>query len=156
DDTPVEELIREFFTSLRLPDAILQPLEECEAIVVEYSGYATLGAPLGYGYEISGAPSVQIGQLRLAARYAFSLMAHANLDARVAGRFSVAVRAGAESGWARVELRRAGSRTLTLAADVNATATLAPVDFPGTADELLEALLGLRARNFLALLHDVQ
>ena len=156
DTTTATEVLKDFFTSMRLPGQIAEPLADDEVIVLEYGGYASLGASLGYGYQIKGAPSFEVGQLRVTESYAFSLMAKAGLSAKVAGRFRIAVRAGSEAGWVRVDLHRTGTNTFAIAADVKATATLKPTDFPATTDELLEALLGLRARNFLNLLQDVR
>jgi hypothetical protein len=150
------DVLKDFFASMRLPAQIAHPLADDEVIVLEYGGYASFGASLAYGYQIKGAPSFEVGQLRVTESYAFSLMAKLGLSAKVAGRFRIAVRAGSEHGWVRVDLHRTSTDTLAIAADVKATASLKPTDFPATTDELLEALLGLRARNFLNLLQDVR
>ena len=149
------ELLAEFFASVQMPASVTD-LSEDRVTVLEYGGYASLGASLGYGYEIKGTPSFEIGQMRLTESYAFSLLAQARIAAKIAGRFRISVRQGSQDGWARIDLHRATSSTLAIAADVKANADLQPVDFPVSTDELLEAIFGLRAKNFLHLLEEVR
>ncbi len=116
-------LIADFFKGLRLPANVSAPLAADEVIVFEYGGYLQFNASLGVGYELSGAPSFEISQLAFSEKYAFSLIGKVSLGASVAGRFKVEVRGGTEEGWARITVRKSHASSLSVAADVTASAT---------------------------------
>ena len=153
--TPTEQMVRDFFKAFRLP-AEVQALASGEVIAFEYGGYLDFKANLGAGYEISGAPSITLGQLRLAEKYDFSVAAKLSLGASLAGRFKVTVREGAQAGWARVTVSRSRSNSFSVAADVKATATLETEGLPDSADDFLSAVIGLKAKNWLNLFQQVR
>lgn len=148
-------LIADFFKGLRLPANVSAPLAADEVIVFEYGGYLQFNASLGVGYELSGAPSFEISQLAFSEKYAFSLIGKVSLGASVAGRFKVEVRGGTEEGWARITVRKSHVSSLSVAADVTASATFEQKGLPETPNEFLSALIGLNSKNWLNLFEQI-
>jgi hypothetical protein len=142
-------LVNDFFRGLRLPANVSAPLAEGEVIVFEYGGYLRFNASLSAGYELSGAHSFEISQLAFSEKYAFSLLGKLSLSASVAGRFKVEVRQGTGDGWTRVTVRKSNTRTFSLAADVDASATFEQEGLPEAPDEFISALIGLNSKNWL-------
>ncbi len=155
-DTIVVDLVDDFFKALRLPGDVDKPLDEGEVITLDYGGYLKFGGTVGAGYSISGSPSFQINQLQLAEKYGFSVLGTVGLDANVAGQFEVKVSQGSEAGWVRVVVSKNDSRGFKIAADVSASATFQQEGLPSSADELLEAVIGVNAKNWLNLFNQIQ
>ena len=61
------------------------------------------------------------------------------------------MRPATDPHWARVIVRRRRSRDLSIAGDLNVGASIDTQDLPASGKEFLEALLGLRAKNWLNL-----
>lgn len=154
--TPAGALIKDFFKGLRLPANIDQPLAEDEVLIFEYGGYLNLGASLGVGYEIGGSQDINISALQFVEKYNFSLMAKIGLSAKVAGRFRVEVRPGADKGWAHIVVRKQRTHATSVAADVKAGVTIESEDFPQSANDFLSALIGLNSKNWLNLFDQVR
>jgi hypothetical protein len=154
-DTPAGELMRDFFGAVRLPADVNAPLANDEVIVFEYGGRLNFKAGLGVGYEISGSPSFELGQLQLAERFDFSLLAKLNFGAQLAGRFQVTVREGAEAGWARVTVHKSRSKGFSLGAVVDAKLDLDTEGWPASANEFLSSVIGLKSKNWLNLFEQV-
>jgi hypothetical protein len=154
-DTPADELMRDFFGAVRLPADVNAPLANDEVIVFEYGGRLNFKAGLGVGYEISGSPSFEIGQLQLAEKFDFSLLAKLNFGAQLAGRFRVTVREGAEPGWARVTVHKSRSKDFSLGAVVDARLDLETEGWPASANEFLSSVIGLKSKNWLNLFEQI-
>jgi len=148
-DTKAGSLITDFLSGLRLPANVNAPLKADEAIVFEYGGYVKLGASIGAGYQLSGGQSIKIGDLDLSEKYDFSLAGKLSLGASVAGRFRVEVRPGTDPGWARVVVRKSRDRAFSIAADVSASAKFEQEGLPGSPDEFISAIIGLKAKNWI-------
>lgn len=155
-DTPVGNIVRDFFGSLRLPANVDGPLAEDEVIAFEYGGYVNFKGSVGVGYEISGAPSFEVNQLRFVEKYKLSLMASLGLESRLAGQFKIEVRQGSKSGWAHVVLRKSRSKFFSVAADVSVLGDLEQEGLPESADDFLSALIGLKSKNWLNLFQQVR
>jgi hypothetical protein len=152
---PGGELVRDLFKALRLPCDV-ESLAPGEVIAFEYGGYLDFTGRLGAGYEISGSPSFTLGQLQLTEKYDFSVAARLSLQASLAGRFRVMVSNGDEAGWARVKVHRSRRSDLGIAADVKVAASLDTQGIPGSADDFLSAVLGLKARNWVNMFAQVR
>lgn len=155
-DTPAGDMVRDFFGGVRLPANVDAPLAEDEVIVFEYGGYVNFKGTIGLGYEISGAPSFEINQLRFVEKYKLGLMASLGLESRLAGRFRVEARRGSKDGWARVVLRKSRSKFASVAADVSVLADLEQEGLPESADDFLSAIIGLKSKNWLNLFEQVK
>ena len=155
DNTPALDLVKRFLGSLRLPANINAPLNADEVIAFDYGGYVRFKGSLGFGYEISGSSSFEINQLQFSEKYAFTLMAKLGIESSVAGDFRIEVRQGSQPGWAQIVLRKRRSRSVTIAADVSATATFEQEGLPENADDFLSALIGLNSKNWLNLFQQV-
>jgi len=154
-DTVAGVLVRDFFGAMRLPADVNAPLTSDEVIVFEYGGRLNFKAGLGVGYEISGSPSFEIGQLQLAEKFDFSLLAKLNFGAQLAGRFQVTVREGSEAGWARVTVHKSRSKGFSLGAVVDAKLDLDTEGWPASANEFLSSVIGLKSKNWLNLFEQV-
>jgi hypothetical protein len=154
--TPVEKMVLDFFARLRLPAQITSGLPSGEVIAFEYGGYLKFGAGLSVGYELKGSPSFEIGQIQLSEHYDLSVIGKLGVNAQIAGNFLVEVRSAdthaSGSNWVRVIVRKSRSSAFQVAADINAGAASDLQGLPGTGNEFLEALLGLRAKNWLNML----
>lgn len=155
-ETPAGNLVRDFFGGVRLPANVDAPLAEDEVLVFEYGGYVNFKGSVGLGYEISGAPSFEVNQLRVVEKYKLNLMASLGLESRLAGRFRVEVRRGSKDGWARVVLRKSRSKFFSVAADVSVLADLEQEGLPESADDFLSAVAGLKSKNWLNLFQQVK
>jgi hypothetical protein len=169
-DKPAGELIADFFKGLRLPSDVDGPLADDEVIIFEYGGYLNFAASVGAGYEISGSKgidlrkdkakdgdNVDVAGLEFVEKYGFSLMAKLGFAAGVAGRFRIEVRPGSADGWARVVVRKSRNKMFSIAADVEAGATLESDGLPNdTADEFVSALVGVKSKNWLNLFNQVK
>lgn len=159
--TAVGTMVPDFFANLRLPAQVTSKLPAGEVIAFEYGGYLKFGAGLAIGYELKGSPSFEIGQLQLSEHYDLSVIGKLGLNAQIAGNFQVEVRSAddthaAGTNWARVIVRKSRSNAFQVAADVKVDASSDLEGLPGTGDEFLEALLGLRAKNWLNMLTRVR
>lgn len=151
--TPAKDVLGDFFTDLTVPASLNRPLHANEMLVFEFGGAASLGVTASAGYKIGGSDKFNLGDLALTETYAFSLLGNVQLNAQFAGRFSIDVRpatTGAADGWAHVRVRKNDKRSLGIAAQLNAGASFATQGLPATANEFLEAALGLRAKNWIS------
>ncbi|MFN7947421.1 MAG: hypothetical protein U0Z53_18875 [Blastocatellia bacterium] len=152
---PVQPMITDFFQNLKLPAHITTPPQPGEVITFDYGGYLRLGVNLAAGYEMKGAPRLDIGQLQLSEHYKLSVLGKLALNASLAGEFSVEVRAATDSngqplpGWARVVVRKKRDSQFKIAADVNALAQGSLKGLPGSGREFLGAMLGVNVKNWL-------
>ena len=144
----VEDIVPEFFSTMRLPEQGARAPEPGEAIALQYGGYLRLGAELSAGYQLAGTKSVAIGQLALSEKYGLSIVGKIGMSAGVAGRFSILVTAGDLPGWCRVQVRRHRAKDFKIAADVN-VAFKNELDLPANAKEFLGAALGVNAKSFI-------
>jgi hypothetical protein len=154
-DKSLQEILVNFFSGLRLPANITAAPGPGEVVRFEYGGYLKLGAELSVGYELKGAPSIDIGELLLSEHYQLSIIGNLALGASVAGNFSVEVRSAADAGgalmpdWARVIVRKKRTSQFNIAADVSIDASSDLQGLPDTPNEFLGALLGVNAKNWL-------
>jgi hypothetical protein len=144
--------LADFFTNLRLPANVTTPPDSGELIAFEFGGYLKLGASASAGYELKGTKSFDVGQLQLSEYYDLSVTGKLSVNASLAGRFSVEVRAGSEPGWASVTVRRKRTKDLQILADLNIGASLDTQGLPASGKEFLGALIGIRAKNWLNLI----
>ena len=155
-DIPAEKVLKDFLKNLRLPADVTVAPQEGEFIRLEYGGYLSFNAGLSAGYTISGTPSLQLKDLSLSEYYNLSLMGSINLGTQLAGRFNIDVRRGSKDGWARVTVSKNKKKEFSVAADVKAGVTLQSQGLPQSPNEFLEALLGLRAKNWLNLFEKIK
>lgn len=155
-NTVAADLVRQFFKAVRLPANVDAPLAQDELISFEYGGYVNFKGSVGLGYEISGAPSVEINQLNLVEKFKVSLMASLGLESRIAGQFKIEVRQGSQDGWARIVLSKSRSKFFSIAADVSVMADFEQEGLPESADDFLGAVLGLKSQNWLNLFQQVK
>ncbi len=151
-NTPFAPMLAGFFTAMRLPSGVQSPPAAGEVIALEYGGSLKFGVNASAGYELKGTKSLDIAALKLSEKYDLSVVGKLSLNAALAGRFSVEVRAGSSDGWAQVTVRRKRTRELRFAADVSVGATLDTEGLPQSGKEFLGALLGVRAKNWLNLI----
>jgi hypothetical protein len=142
-------MITSLFQGLSLPDRLKRPPAAGELISLEYGGYLNLAAGVSAGYELKGTQSIGVSEINLAEHYALSIVGKLALTGQVAGRFSVNVMAGSDSGWARVVVRRQRSSELQCSADVKVAADLKTDGLPATGKEFMGALLGVQGKNWL-------
>lgn len=159
-DTKVNKILKEYFENIKLPGAIKEPPKPGEVMAFEYGGYLKLGAGASIGYELTGAPSFNIGQLQLSEKYSLSVIGSVGLKAQIAGYFSVAARGvdfadGENPNWVRVVVHRKRSKELSMAADVNVGFSAAPEKLPGSGKEFIGAALGVNAKSWLNMLERV-
>ena len=62
----------------------------------------------------------------------------------------------ARAGWVRLIVRKKRSRSLQIAADADVSLDAKPVGLPGSANEFLGALLGVRVKNWLNVVDQVR
>jgi hypothetical protein len=152
---PFVQMVAGFFKGMRLPSAVTVPPEPGEISAFEFSGHLKLGLSASAGYEIKGTRSLDIATLKLSEHYKLSVLGRLAFSAAVAGRYAVEVRAGSQCGWARVTVRRRRASDIRVAADVTVEAKLDTQGLPETGKEFLEALLGIRAANWINLIDTV-
>lgn len=160
-DQKAEGIIAEFFRNISLPAGVTEPLEPGEVKAFEFGGYLKLGASLSVGYELTGAPSFDIGQLQMSEKYSLSVIGSLGLNAGIAGYYSVAAigvepTPGDPSRWVRFKVHRKRHSELSMAADVNVSFASSPQKLPGSGKEFIGAALGLNAKNWLNLLDRVR
>src|SRR6185503_11866694 len=161
-DKSLQEILLNFFSGLRLPANITAAPSPGEVVRFEYGGYLKLGAQLSVGYELKGAPSINIGELLLSEHYQLSIMGNLSLGASVAGNFAVEVRPAADASgalmpdWARVIVSKRRSSQFNIAADVSVDASSDLQGLPDTANEFLGALLGVNAKNWLNMITQIE
>ncbi len=154
---PVQQVLLEFFKSMRLPEQISRPPEAGEAISLRFGGYLRLAAETSAGYRLAGTRSTALGHMALSEKYNLSVIGKIGLAAGIAGHFSVLVTAApGVPGWARVQVRRQYSGVFRVAADVNVGFKNQLDSLPSSADEFLGAVLGVNAKNFLNVLRKAQ
>jgi hypothetical protein len=160
--TPAADAFKDFAGSLRLPAHLTGELPPGEVVFFTFGGYLSFGAKVAVGYQIKGAPSVAIRELQLSEHYAFSAAASVSFGAKIAGEFAVEARAvvddagEAKAGWVRLIVRKKRSRSLQIAADADVSLDAKPVGLPGSANEFLGALLGVRVKNWLNVVDQVR
>ena len=161
-DKSLQDILLNFFSGLRLPANIASAPSPGEVVRFEYSGYLKLGAELSVGYELKGAPSIDIGQLLLSEHYQLSIIGNLALGASVAGNFAVEVRSAADASgalmpdWARVIVRKKRASQFNIAADVSVDASSDLQGLPDTPNEFLGALLGVNAKNWLNMITQIE
>ncbi len=155
-DTPAEDVLRDFFKEANLPADITGAPQPGEVTVLEYGGYLSFGGNLSLGYEISGCPSQQLKDLNISEYYKLGLSGKLDFLSKVAGRFRIEVGQGSRPGWARVKIRKSKDKNFQIAADVSLGGELSIQGFPDSADEFLGALLGLKAQNWLNLFDKIK
>jgi hypothetical protein len=155
-DAPAGIVARDFFTDFTVPMALDRPLREDEHLIFDFGGQATFGASVSAGWQMAGSQPLTIGKLKAAEKYAFSLVGKVGVNAKIAGRFRIDVRPSGKANVARVTVSKNDQRDLGIAADVQAGGTFTPDGFPASAREFLEAAIGTRAKNWLALFDSVQ
>jgi hypothetical protein len=117
-------MVTDLVAHLATPDQVTTPPAPGELIAFEYGGYLNFGVGASAGYEMKGTHSVRVSEIALSEHYALSVIGRLTVNAAVAGRFSVEVRAGSAPGWANIVVRRRRSKELQVAADVKASARL--------------------------------
>jgi len=154
--SPAGKALKGFFKDLSLPANISAAPPPGEVIDLELGGYLSFGAHLGLGYEMSGSPSINIKDLSLSENYKLSLLGGMSFQSKLAGAFHVQVRQGSKAGWARVKVTKSKQKDFSMAADVNMGVETKISGLPGSPNEFLEALLGLKAKNWLNLLASIK
>jgi hypothetical protein len=154
-------MIQDFFANLQLPATVSRAPKAGEVTRFEYGGYLGLNAGLSVGYQMKGAKSFNLSDLRLSESYDVSLLGSLSLAAKLAGRFAIEVRAAEDQqgkiidGWARVIVRKQRTSQLNIAADVKINATNQVQGLPGSADEFLGALFGVNSKNWFNLFQNI-
>lgn len=160
-DTPAGAMVADFAKGLRMPADIALPFGEGDVLAYEFGGYLRLGASMSLGYEIQGAPSYSLEDLKLTGQHSMGLLGTVGVQSSIAGRFAVQVRgvrppvdmpAANPGTWVRVTVRRKRSREFSVAGDVTLRAASELNGLPGSSDEFLGALLGVDGRSWLAYL----
>jgi hypothetical protein len=149
------EILDRFLGNLALPGTLLSAPDRGALYSLELGGYLNLGVNASAGYSIQGTNDIDFAKLRLSETYDLSVLGKLGVTAQIAGRFSVQVRAAAESGWANVQVFRKRNRDLQFAADLNVSASSELQGLPATGKEFLGALLGVRAKNWLNLVDSI-
>ena len=161
-ETPLKSLVENCFGQVRLPAAIVAAPKAGEIIKFEYGGYLTFGVTVAAGYEMTGTPSIDIGQLVLSEKYALSVLGKVTLGAQIGGFFGVEIRAATDPAgavlpdWARVIVRKTRVSEFTFAADVTVGVTSELKGLPDSPNEFLGALLGVNVKNWLNLVDRVR
>jgi hypothetical protein len=155
-DTPAGTVLKNFFRELRLPAGVTEPPEPGEAIAFEYGGYLAFGAGLALGYEMSGCPSAKLSDLSLSENYRLSLLGKMGFQSKVAGRYKILVLPGSTPGWARIKVHKSKNKNFEVAADVTMAGDLEVKGLPESPNEFIEALLGLKAKNWLNLFDKIK
>jgi hypothetical protein len=151
----LQEILDDFFTNLALPGTLVKAPQKGELYYLELGGYLNLGVNASAGYSISGTNKFDLANLNLSEAYDLSILGKLAVTARIAGRFSVQVRAGSTAGWANVQVFRKRTSDLQIAADVNVSATSKLSGLPASGKEFLGSLLGVNAKNWLNLVNSV-
>jgi hypothetical protein len=161
-DTAIKALIEGCFGRVRLPAAVLAAPKPGEVVKFEYGGYLNFGVTVSAGYQLTGTPSIDIGQLVLSEKYALSVLGKVALGAQIGGFFGVEVRAATDAAgavmpaWARVIVTKTRVSEFTFAADVSVGVTSQLKGLPGSPNEFLGALLGVNVKNWLNLVERVR
>lgn len=155
-DTAAETVLKDFFKELSLPAGVSQAPQPGEVLNFDYGGYLSFGADLGLGYQISGSPSQEIKDLKLSEHYKLSLLGKLGFQSKVAGRFNIRVSQGVKPGWARVKVQKSKNKDFDIAADVDMGGKLDVEGLPDSPDEFLEAVFGLKAKNWLNLFDTIK
>lgn len=156
-NTPLQALVEGCFTQLKLPAAVTAAPTLGEVVKFEYGGYLSFGASVSAGYEMTGTPSIDLGQLVLSEKYALSVLGKLTLGAQIGGFFGVEIRAAIDAagealpGWTRVVVRKTRVSEFTFAADVTVGVTSELKGLPDSPNEFLGALLGVNVKNWLNL-----
>jgi hypothetical protein len=151
--TKAKDVLEDFFSDLTVPAALRRRLFADEVLVFEFGGAASFGLKASAGYKLAGSRAFNLGDLGLSETYAFSLLGEVKLTADFGGRFAIDVRpaaTGADQGWAHIRVRKNEKRSFGIAAELKAGASFTTTGLPATADEFLEATLGLRAKNWIS------
>ncbi len=144
--------LADFVKGLRLPCDITPSPVAGEVVVLDFGGYLQIGASISAGYQLKGTKQFSIADLALSEHYDLSVIGTFAVTGRIAGEFSVEVRAGAKPGWANVKVSRSASRSLQIAADLKVDAHLTMEGLPTSSQEFLGAILGVQAKNWLNLI----
>lgn len=145
-------MVQDFFGHLALPVNLKSPPLPGEVTSFEYGGYLNFGVNASAGYEIKGTNQFSIGNLKLSEHCQLAVVGKLGISGNVAGRFSIEVRSGESTGWARVVVRRASTHQFSFAADASVVASLNTEGMPRSGKEFLGALLGVQAKNWLNLI----
>jgi len=143
------QMLHQLAKGLSLPGGITTPPDAGEVVSFEYGGALKYSVGASAGYEIKGTKSIKVSEIALSEHYALSVVGKLTISGQVSGRFSVDVSKGAETGFARVVVKRRRAKELQIAADVNASASLTTDGLPASGKEFLGALLGVQGKNWL-------
>lgn len=154
--SPAEQVLRDFFKEVKLPAGIDAAPQPGEVVVLEYGGYLSFGGQVGLGYQVSGSPSQQLKDLSISENIGLSFLGKLDFLSKVAGRFRIEVRQGKKPGWAAVKVCKSRDKNFQIAADVALGGKLSIEGFPDSADEFLETVVGLKARNWLNLFDKIR
>jgi hypothetical protein len=146
---PGDQLLQEFIASLTVPAMITKPPAHGEVTFFEFGGFLNFGANAAAGYSLQGTRDIDISKIKLSEKYALSVLGKLSIGAKLAGSFSVQVSAAEDKNWASVTVRRKRSSSLEVGADLTVDASLETSGLPATGKEFVEALIGLRAKNWL-------
>jgi hypothetical protein len=147
---PAGEVITDFLKDFTVPAALDRALLPDEVLLFEFGGSAAFGLNVSAGYKLAGAKAFSLGDLALQETYAFSLAGKLRLTAQFAGRFNIEVRPTGDGGWASLVVKKNDNRAFGIAAQIDAGAQFDTGGLPATANEFLEAALGLRAKNWIS------
>ncbi len=144
------EILTDLVSSIRPPSSVAGSLQPGEVIYLEYGGYLNFGLGVSAGYEMKGSHSLALGNLLLSESYSLSLLGKLALAAKVAGSFSIQLRAGdSDPSWIQVSVLKKHSNVFSFAADVNVGLKDESQNLPGSANDFLGAILGVNAKNWL-------
>lgn len=154
--TPADNAIRDFLKQLQLPAATDEAPRPGDCRRMEYGGYLSFGSNLGVGYAMTGSSSQDIGSLKLSENYKLNFLGKLAMSSKVAGQFVIMVSAGARPGWARIQVNKSRSKNFQTAANIDMGGGIDVQGLPDNPNEFLEALLGLKAQNWLNLFERVK
>ncbi len=151
----LQTILDDFFKNLALPGTLKQAPDAGALYSLEMGGSLKLAVNASAGYSIKGTKALDILNLKLSESYGLSVLGKLSMAGQIAGQFSVQVRAGAQPGWANVQVFRKSTRDLQFAADLQIGVTSDLSGLPQTGQEFLGALLGVNAKNWLNLVDNV-
>lgn len=156
-DTKVGEVLEDFLRHTRLPANIIDVPAVGHVTIMEYGGYLSIGATLGIGYELVGTPSLKLHSLELSEKFKLNLLGRLGLTAGIAGSFRIEARKSKEKeGWINLVVKKADEKKFGIAADVSIGFDHQLKGLPEKKEELLEALLGLKAANWINLFKKIK
>jgi hypothetical protein len=149
------DVLTDFLEQMQLPSTLRRPLFADEHLLFEFGGAAKFGVSLAAGYSISGSRGIDLGDLDFDETYAIGILGKVMLTGDIAGRFAIEVSPLAD-GFARVTVRKKEGREFGIGAQLTIGADFDQKNFPTNAKQLLEAILGLRSKNWINLFEEVK